>query len=77
MQICANRSGISMGEPKIKDKRWSVDLEKRIQSSHFESESYQDRYLLDSTSGREVFIIDILHPILVELGTLEPLHNTV
>ena len=51
-----------MGEPKIKDKRWSVDLEKRIQKAHFESESYQDRYSFDSTSDREVFIIDTPPP---------------
>ncbi len=51
-----------MGEPKIKDKRWSVDLEKRIQEHHFESESYQNRYSFDSTSDREVFVIDTPPP---------------
>ena len=51
-----------MGEPKIEDKRWSVDLEKRIQETHFESESYQNRYSFDPTSDREVFVIDTPPP---------------
>ena len=51
-----------MGEPKIKDKRWSVDLEKRIQERHFESVSYQNRYSFDPTSDREVFVIDTPPP---------------
>ena len=62
MQIFANWSEINMGEPKIKDKRWSVDLEKRIQERHFESVSYQNRYSFDPTSDREVFVIDTPPP---------------
>ena len=34
-----------MGEAKITDKRWSIDLEKRIQEAHYEDEEeYQKRY---------------------------------
>ena len=33
----------SVGGPKILDKRWSVDLEKRIQEEHFIDDSYKDR----------------------------------
>ena len=51
-----------MGEPKIKDKRWSVDLEKRIQEGHFEPGSYQNRYSFDPTSDREIFVIDTPPP---------------
>ena len=51
-----------MSEPKIKDKRWSVDLEKAIQQEHYADESYQDRYAFDSCSDREIFIIDTPPP---------------
>ena len=51
-----------MSEPKISDKRWSVDLEKRIQKSHFEEESYLERYSFDPNSEREIFIIDTPPP---------------
>jgi len=51
-----------MSEPKITDKRWSVDLEKRIQESHFEESSYRERYSFNPKSEREIFIIDTPPP---------------
>lgn len=51
-----------MGEPRISDKRWSVDLEKRIQESHFSEESYRERYSFDPRSEREIFVIDTPPP---------------
>ena len=51
-----------MSEPKISDKRWSVDLEKRIQKSHFEEGAYLERYSFDPNSEREIFIIDTPPP---------------
>lgn len=51
-----------MSEPKISDKRWSVDLEKRIQNDHYDLESYQSRYNFDPNTEREIFIIDTPPP---------------
>ena len=51
-----------MSEPRISDKRWSVDLEKRIQESHFSEESYRERYTFDPHSEREIFVIDTPPP---------------
>ena len=51
-----------MAEPKISDKRWSVDLEKKIQADHFSNDKYSDRYKFDPTSDREIFIIDTPPP---------------
>ncbi|HJM23783.1 MAG TPA: class I tRNA ligase family protein [Candidatus Thalassarchaeum sp.] len=50
-----------MGAPKIPEKRWSIDLEKRIQESHY-GESYSDRYSFNPKSEREIFIIDTPPP---------------
>jgi valyl-tRNA synthetase len=50
-----------MGEPKIVDKRWTVDLEKTIQQEHYDS-GYEKRYSFDPTSERELFIIDTPPP---------------
>ena len=50
-----------MGAPKIPEKRWSIDLEKRIQESHY-GESYSQRYSFDPNSERELFIIDTPPP---------------
>ena len=50
-----------MGAPKIPEKRWSIDLEKRIQETHY-GESYSQRYSFDSKSEREIFIIDTPPP---------------
>ena len=65
-----------MGGPSIPDKRWSVDLEKRIQHEHYE-QGYEDRYAFDSKSEREIFIIDTPLLTQAELGILERLLNTV
>ena len=52
-----------MGEAKITDKRWSIDLEKRIQEAHYEDEEeYQKRYGFDSESKKELFVIDTPPP---------------
>ncbi len=51
-----------MNGPKISDKRWSVDLEKRIQDQHFNDGTYNDRYRFDPNSDREIFIIDTPPP---------------
>jgi valyl-tRNA synthetase len=48
-----------MAEFKIKEKRWTVDLEKKIQEEHF---SKGQRYTFDSNSGKEVFVIDTPPP---------------
>ena len=48
-----------MAEPKIKEKRWTVDLEKKIQEEHF---SQGQRYTFDPDSGKEVFVIDTPPP---------------
>jgi valyl-tRNA synthetase len=50
-----------MGAPKIPEKRWTIDLEKRIQESHY-GESYSERYSFDPKSEREIFIIDTPPP---------------
>lgn len=47
----------------IQDKRWSVDLEKRIQEEHYaDQEAYNARYGFDPASGREIFVIDTPPP---------------
>ncbi len=50
-----------MGEPKITDKRWTVNLEKTIQQEHYDT-GYEERYSFDPTSERELFIIDTPPP---------------
>jgi len=50
-----------MGAPKIPEKRWTIDLEKRIQESHY-GESYSERYSFNPKSEREIFIIDTPPP---------------
>ena len=49
-------------EPKISDKRWSVDLEKRIQEAHFDEHSYRERYSFNPDSDKEIFVIDTPPP---------------
>jgi len=52
-----------MGKPTITDKRWSIDLEKRIQEAHYaDTDVYQDRYGFKPDSGREIFVIDTPPP---------------
>ena len=65
-----------MSGPSIPDKRWSVDLEKRIQEEHYE-QGYEDRYSFDSKSEREISLSTPLLHILAVLGTLEPSLSTV
>ena len=50
-----------MGKPKITDKRWSIDLEKRIQEEHY-GESYNSRYSFNPDSKKEIFVIDTPPP---------------
>ena len=47
-----------MGDPKITDKRWTIDLEKRIQESHYEANP--SRYSFDPKSDKELFVIDTI-----------------
>ncbi|MED5376359.1 MAG: class I tRNA ligase family protein [Candidatus Thermoplasmatota archaeon] len=49
-----------MGAPKITDKRWTIDLEKRIQESHYDENP--NRYSFDSNSDKELFVIDTPPP---------------
>ena len=49
-----------MGDPKITDKRWTIDLEKRIQESHYEANP--SRYSFDPKSDKELFVIDTPPP---------------
>ena len=52
-----------MSEPKLPDKRWSIDLEKRIQEEHFSDENlYNERYGFDTNSTENVFVIDTPPP---------------
>jgi len=48
-----------MVEPKIKEKRWTIDLEKKIQEEHF---SGGPRYPFDPKSGKEIFVVDTPPP---------------
>ena len=50
-----------MGKPKITDKRWSIDLEKRIQEEHY-GKSYSSRYSFNPNSKKEIFVIDTPPP---------------
>ena len=50
-----------MGKPKITDKRWSIDLEKRIQEEHY-GNTYNDRYSFNPNSTKEIFVIDTPPP---------------
>ena len=49
-----------MGAPKITDKRWTIDLEKRIQESHYSDNP--SRYSFDPNSDKEIFVIDTPPP---------------
>ena len=52
-----------MAKPKIAEKRWSIDLEKRIQEAHYADEAaYDARYGFKPDSGREIFVIDTPPP---------------
>jgi valyl-tRNA synthetase len=52
-----------MPAPKLNDKRWSIDLEKRIQEEHYADEAaYSKRYGFNPNSGKEIFVIDTPPP---------------
>lgn len=52
-----------MPAPTLSDKRWSIDLEKRIQEAHTEdSQVYARRYAFNPESGKEFFVIDTPPP---------------
>ena len=52
-----------MGTPLIEDKRWSIDLEKRIQEEHYsDSKLYNHRYAFNPKSGKEIFVVDTPPP---------------
>ena len=52
-----------MGAPLIEDKRWSIDLEKRIQEDHYSDPLvYNQRYAFNPNSGKEIFVIDTPPP---------------
>ena len=54
---------MDMPESKIPDKRWSIDLEKRIQQEHYADENlYNERYGFNPESGKEIFVIDTPPP---------------
>ena len=52
-----------MAKPTITDKRWSIDLEKRIQEAHYaDAAAYDTRYGFKPDSGKEIFVIDTPPP---------------
>ena len=52
-----------MSAPRLPEKRWSIDLEKKIQEEHYaDSESYQQRYGFKPSSGKPLFVIDTPPP---------------
>lgn len=52
-----------MPSPRLNDKRWSIDLEKKIQQEHYsDSKLYAERYGFDSNSEKEIFVIDTPPP---------------
>jgi valyl-tRNA synthetase len=52
-----------MPAPRLSDKRWSIDLEKKIQEEHYgDQAAYQERYGFNPNSGKEIFVIDTPPP---------------
>jgi valyl-tRNA synthetase len=52
-----------MPKPRLKDKRWSIDLEKKIQEEHYaDATSYDSRYGFNPDSDKELFVIDTPPP---------------
>ena len=52
-----------MPTPRLNEKRWSIDLEKRIQEAHYsDPDAYNARYAFDPQSEREPFVIDTPPP---------------
>ena len=53
----------AMPTPRLNEKRWSIDLEKRIQEEHYsDPDTYNARYAFDPQSKREPFVIDTPPP---------------
>ena len=53
----------NMPAPRLNDKRWSIDLEKKIQEEHYaDAAAYSDRYGFNPNSGKEIFVIDTPPP---------------
>ena len=54
---------IDVADARLEDKRWSIDLEKRIQEEHYADEqAYDNRYGFKPDSGKEIFVIDTPPP---------------
>ena len=52
-----------MSQPSIPEKRWSIDLEKRIQEEHYaDADEYSARYGFNPDSEDELFVIDTPPP---------------
>ena len=52
-----------MSTPRLPEKRWSIDLEKKIQEEHYaDSEAYQARYGFKPSSGKPLFVVDTPPP---------------
>jgi valyl-tRNA synthetase len=52
-----------MADPRITDKRWTIDLEKRIQEEHYaDQDAYHTRYGFNPKSEKELFVIDTPPP---------------
>ena len=53
----------NMPAPRLNDKRWSIDLEKKIQEEHYaDAAAYSERYGFNPNSGKEIFVIDTPPP---------------
>ena len=52
-----------MSTPRLPEKRWSIDLEKKIQEEHYaDSETYQQRYGFLPSSRKPLFVVDTPPP---------------
>jgi len=52
-----------MPDPKLPEKRWSIDLEKSIQEEHYADKNlYNRRYAFNPESGKELFVVDTPPP---------------
>ena len=51
-----------MAKPRLPEKRWTIDLEKRIQEEHYSDSGYDLRYGFNPDSGKEIFVIDTPPP---------------
>ncbi|DAC51809.1 MAG TPA: class I tRNA ligase family protein, partial [Candidatus Thalassarchaeaceae archaeon] len=52
-----------MAKPRINEKRWTIDLEKRIQEEHYaDKKAYDNRYGFNPNSDKEIFVVDTPPP---------------